>query len=90
MPAKTRSPRNAAVRLCAGMATARCFDLIGTRSKAASGGRLETKWFQPIRQHIRHKHLPEWDYACEKNFLQLEQPMMPEGSSSLSVRASLR
>jgi hypothetical protein len=54
--------------LCAGTATARCFDLIGTRPIAAAGRRLETKWFQPVRHHIRHKHLSERDHAFEKIF----------------------
>jgi len=28
----------------------------------------ETKRFEPVRRHIRHKHLPERDYALEKIF----------------------
>ena len=68
MPAKTEFSAAQRGSLCAGIATARCFDLIGTRSIAAAGRRSETKWFQPVRHHIRHKHLSERDYALEKIF----------------------
>jgi hypothetical protein len=45
-------------------------DLIGTRSKARSRQVLRgiNGFSEPVRRHIRHKHLSEQDYAFEKIF----------------------
>jgi hypothetical protein len=58
-------------------ATARCFDLIRTRSKARGRQALGDQTGSDLsRRHIRHKHLAERHYAFEKIFSEPEQPVM--------------
>jgi hypothetical protein len=54
-------------------------DLIGTRSKTRNRQVCRgPHGSEPVRRHIRHKHLREHNYGFEKIFREAERSLMTE------------